>query len=60
MVENTNTLRAPLHSLIGDFTDALKEIENAWDARDTTNAKIRLQRAGEKADECMTALRGLL
>lgn len=53
-------LRPTLHSLIGDFKDAVKYIELAWDSRDIPKQRAHIMEAGKRADECMVRLRALL
>lgn len=36
--EMSNDLRPDLHRLVGDFQDAVRSIEDAWAARDTSEA----------------------
>lgn len=55
-----NPHRPALHSLIGDFKDAIRFIEAAWDARDEDTIRGHIREAGKRADECMVRLRGLL
>lgn len=55
-----NPHRPALHSLIGDFKDAIRYIEMAWDSRDEKRVREHIQEAGRRADECMVRLRGLL
>lgn len=55
-----NPHRPALHSLIGDFKDAIRFIEAAWDARDEDTIRGHIREAGKRADDCMVRLRGLL